>query len=190
MSIQKEIEFKNLLTQEEFDQLCRGFGISKKDFHLQTNTYFDTPDNQFRDAFIGFRLRVLEERNELTLKSPGENVHTMIETTHLISSSERNEILLSGEIKPRIYSEFQQLPELLVAFGTLRTERAEIPYQNGLLVLDRSDYLEHTDYEMEFEVTDLAKGRQSFNKLLEIYQIPKRQTLKKIARFMTKAQRK
>ncbi|WP_019413397.1 CYTH domain-containing protein [Paenisporosarcina sp. TG20] len=187
MTVQKEIEFKNLLQEEEFDQLCNEFGIADQDFQLQTNTYFDTVDYQLRDAFKAFRLRVLGERNELTLKEPGENTHTMIETTQLISNIERAKILNKGEIKPGIYNEFQQLPKILIPFGTLSTKRAEIAYKDGLLVLDRSEYLDHIDFEVEYEVNDLSKGQKHFNELLNTFKIPKRPTMKKIARFMKAA---
>ncbi len=187
MNVQKEIEFKNLLEKEEFDELCNAFGISQQDFHVQTNTYFDTENHQLRNSHMGFRLRVVGERNELTLKAPTDNVHTMMESTHLISANERDEILSNQSVKPREFSEFQQLPEILLAFGSLRTERAEIPYRGGLLVLDRSDYLGITDYEVEYEVTDITSGHHSFTELLKKHHIPKRQTLKKIARFMKAA---
>lgn len=191
MAIQKEIEYKNLLEKKEFDQLCKGLGITLKDFHSQTNTYFDTLDFQLRDAYIGFRLRVKGEHNELTLKAPGENIHTMIETTRLISTWERDEILRTETINPSKYEEFKQLESaVLKAFGSLRTNRAEITYQEGLLVLDQSEYLGQTDYEVEFEVKDLVSGEQNFLALLEEYNIPKRKTPKKIARFMNACNRK
>ena len=190
MSVQKEIEFKNLLEKEEFDRLCIGFDLSSQDFRSQVNTYFDTIDFQLREAMMGFRLRVVGERNELTLKAPGENIHTMIETTRYISANERDQILRSGSIHASIYEEFNQLPEALHAFGSIHTQRAEVPYQEGLLVLDHSAYLGQTDFEVEFEVNDLEKGQQSFLMLLETYQIPKRVTPKKIARFMKAAMQK
>ncbi|WP_075617321.1 CYTH domain-containing protein [Paenisporosarcina indica] len=190
MSIQKEIEFKNLLEKDEFHRLCSGFDISPKDFHTQTNTYFDTIDFKLRNASMGFRLRVLENRNELTLKSPGDNVHTMIEITRCIDTQERDQILDLGTIKTHSYDEFKQLPDALEAFGSLRTKRAEVTYQGGSLVLDCSDYLGHTDYEVEYEVTDAEKGQQIFLSLLGAYQIPIRNTPKKIARFMKMAQQK
>jgi uncharacterized protein YjbK len=114
----------------------------------------------------------------------------MIETTRLITDYERDEILQNGFIKPQAFDEFLSLPEVLFSFGSLRTCRVEIPYQKGLLVLDRSDYLGETDYEVEFEVTDYENGRQSFNKLLSTHRIPVRNTPKKIARFMRAAQHK
>ena len=184
MTVQKEIEFKNLLTKEEFNQLCKDFGLAAEDIISQTNTYFDTVDFQLRDASKGFRLRVVNGRNELTLKAPGENIHTMIETTRFISSDERDRIINAGTIDPSLYKEFQQLPNELHGFGSLRTERAEFAYQDGLLVLDRSHYLGHTDYEIEYEVKDVVSGQQSFLSLLKHYNIPTRKTPKKIARFM------
>ncbi len=184
MSIQKEIEFKNLLEPQEFENLCKEFNLSSTDFHTQTNTYFDTKDHQLRDAGMGFRLRVVGERNELTLKSPGENSHTMIETTCYISEIDRDKILQEGLIHTNIYPDFHQLPGIVYAFGTLKTQRSELNYQDGLLVLDRSDYLGHTDYEVEFEVSDLKRGRQHFYEFLDTFKIPQRQTDKKIARFM------
>ena len=190
MSIHKEIEFKVLLTKEEFHTLCRAFNVSEKDFHTQTNTYFDTKDFQLRDAYKGFRLRVLKQRNELTLKAPGENQHTMIETTRLITDKEREEVLTNGLIQTQDYEEFLSLPKELFAFGSLQTSRVEIPYQKGLLVLDRSDYLGQTDYEVEFEVTDYISGQNSFNNMLSTFGIPSRKTLKKIARFMNATQQK
>jgi len=114
----------------------------------------------------------------------------MIETTRLIDTHERDQILQLGAIQPNLYEEFKQLPNILKAFGSLRTQRAEVPFENGLLVLDCSDYLGHTDYEVEFEVTDIETGQQSFLTLLETYKIPKRNTPKKIARFMKVAQQK
>ena len=190
MTVQKEIEFKNLLEIAEFNHLCKDFGLSSEDFHSQTNTYFDTADFQLRDASKGFRLRVAGNRNELTLKAPGENVHTMIETTRAISADERERIISEGTIDISLYEEFHHLPKELIVFGSLRTERAEFSYQNGLLVLDRSYYLGHIDYEIEYEVKDMVSGQQSFLLLLKDFNIPTRVTPKKIARFMKAAKQK
>ena len=69
MQSEREIEFKNLLTKLEFQSLVGALGLTSTDFQSQTNYYFDTPDNYFKEKKMGFRLRVLPNRNELTLKS-------------------------------------------------------------------------------------------------------------------------
>ncbi|MFX3673260.1 MAG: CYTH domain-containing protein [Paenisporosarcina sp.] len=187
MSNQIEIEFKNLLTREEFQNLCQAFSVRNTDFHSQTNTYFDTPNFDLRDSKSGFRLRVLAKRNELTLKSPSTDIHTMIETTELVSNEIRDIILQQGFIDTKQFAAFSHLPPLLHAFGSLRTERAEIAYEGGLLVLDHSHYMQKEDFEVEYEVEDVELGRTLFLELLAKYDIPMRQTDKKIARFMKAA---
>lgn len=50
----------------------------------------------------------------------------------------------------------------LTILGALRTARLETNYKNELLVLDRSDYFDKVDYELEFEVTDYNNGLKNF----------------------------
>lgn len=187
LSNQLEIEFKNLLTHKEFLRLCKTFSICDTDFLSQTNTYFDTPDFSLRDEQMGFRLRTLPSRNELTLKSPSSNEHSMLETTELVTNEERDAILLQGYIDTSQFKSFSHLPPRLYSFGSLRTERAEFHYKDGLLVLDHSHYMQQEDYEVEYEVEDVELGRKNFLDLLDRHDIPTRQTDKKIARFMKAA---
>ncbi|MDX1807227.1 MAG: CYTH domain-containing protein [Paenisporosarcina sp.] len=189
MSSQTEIEFKNLLTAEEFYTMREAFSLSSSDFHSQTNIYFDTTDFQLKTAKKGFRLRVVGDRNELTLKSPGDNAHTMLEVTELISNEKRDQILAQGFIDTSIYQAFSQLPDRVNVFGSLRTERAEVHYQGGLLVFDHSYYMQWEDFEVEYEVEDLETGRTHFYNLLKEHHIPTRKTDTKIARFMKEAMR-
>jgi uncharacterized protein YjbK len=187
LSSQIEIEYKNLLNRAEFDHLCHTFSIRDTDFHSQTNTYFDTTDFTLRDAKMGFRLRVLLGRNELTLKTPSTDAQTMIETTELVTNEVRDEILQQGFIDTKQFHAFSHLPTRLNSFGSLRTERAETAYKGGLLVLDHSHYMQQDDYEVEYEVDDVDLGRKNFSELLTKYDIPIRLTDKKIARYMKAA---
>ena len=92
MHKEQEIEFKNLLTKEEFDHLLAQFHVDQSHFHSQTNYYYDTPDNYFKNNKMGFRLRVLNTHNELTLKAPVQK-HVMEETTLTVSNAERDNII-------------------------------------------------------------------------------------------------
>ena len=48
-------------------------------------------------------------------------------------------------------------------FGTLTTYRKEFQYKDGLLVLDKSYYLNKHDYELEYEVRKILKSvRRTF----------------------------
>jgi uncharacterized protein YjbK len=180
-----EIEFKNLLTKVEFENLLKTFNIEDKDIVKQSNHYFDTPDFSLKD--LGSALRIREKKNsfELTLKQPA--AVGLLETTQHLSSNE-----FEAAIKKQIFPEGivqERLEQLdiafnnIVYFGTLTTKRAEFPYKEGLLVLDHSFYLEKEDYEIEYEVEDFQTGQLVFQELLKQYDIPIRKTQNKIARF-------
>lgn len=68
-------------------------------------------------------------------------------------------------------------------FGSLATNRAEKETEKGLIVLDHSRYLNKEDYEIEFEAADWHEGRKAFEKLLQQFSIPQRETKNKILRF-------
>ena len=65
-----EIEFKTLLTKEEYDSL-RDFFKEQPPIR-QTNHYIDTPDQAIRNHQMALRIRTLADRAELTLKVPQE----------------------------------------------------------------------------------------------------------------------
>jgi len=180
-----EIEFKNLINKEEFNRLVQHFNLSKHSFHQQTNDYFDTQNFSLKLLSSALRVRTKENKYELTLKEP----HTvgLLETTDYISHEEKkilfkNNGFPNGNVKQRLIEKGIPVDEI-IHFGTLNTERAEIPYKGGILVFDKSSYLNITDYEIEFEVNNAEEGLKVFNSLLHQFHIPKRPTLNKIARF-------
>ena len=183
MLSEKEIEFKNLLTKEEFDLLVAYFNLKPSDFTLQTNYYFDTADHYFKKQKIGFRLRVLPDSNELTLKIPLKP-HVMEEKTELITNEERDAIIQ--------HLNFPSLPFLekwpdrgsLKCIGSMETLRTKIELENGNLFLDHSFYSQMEDFEVEYESTDVENGKKFFLHFLKKHNIPIRHTDKKIARLM------
>jgi uncharacterized protein YjbK len=178
-----EIEFKNLLTKEEFEHLLAQFHLDQTHFHSQTNFYYDTPDNYFKNNKMGFRLRVLNTHNELTLKAPVQK-HVMEETTLSISNTERDNIIQHNQFPVVPFLETIKDKDLLACLGSIQTNRAHIPYQNGILFFDHSIYSQVEDFEIEYESQDIENGEKIFLQLLETYQIPIRNTDKKIARLM------
>lgn len=52
MAQEIEIELKQLLMKEEFEQLKEYFQLKDEDFHTQTNYYFDTPQFDIKSKFI------------------------------------------------------------------------------------------------------------------------------------------
>ncbi|MGT0202218.1 CYTH domain-containing protein [Staphylococcus aureus] len=72
--------------------------------------------------------------------------------------------------------------------GALTTYRQETKYKGDLLVLDKSEYFDTTDYEvaLQIEVKDYNQGLQKFQSLLNELNLEHHQPLNKVQRFFKK----
>ncbi len=180
-----EIEFKNLLKQDEFEKLKSYFHITNEQFAFQENHYFDTINFQLKSKGAALRIRSKQDQFVLTLKQP--NKVGLLETHQSLSTQQAKLLLagtemITGQIKEQIKSMGINEKELEY-FGSLRTNRSEVLYKNGKIVLDHSFYLNVEDYEVEYEVDNEAEGKAHFKELLEQINIPIRETQNKIQRF-------
>lgn len=185
MSSELEIEFKNLVTKEEFMNMIHEFNIKKEDMFVQQNYYFDTPGFDLKNTRCALRIRKKNEKYELTLKQPVKDgnweTNEHLEEQAALKMIEFGQIP-DGEIKNTL-ARLNIHSDCFSCFGCLTTKRAEIDYLDGLLVFDNSSYLNKEDYEIEYEVTDKKQGEENFRKLMEHFQIPLRTTENKIIRF-------
>jgi uncharacterized protein YjbK len=180
-----EIEFKNLLSQGEFMNLIKHFKIEETEFTNQENHYLDTGDFQLRNMQSALRIRNKKNTFTLTLKTPLEEglleTHQSLSAQGAIDLLEQN-VFPDGEVKDMLLELGLSIPSLR-HFGSLITNRAEIGFNDGLLVLDKSSYFNKVDYELEYEVQDYKLGKKNFLDLLNQHGIPKRETENKIMRF-------
>ncbi|CUA79387.1 CYTH domain-containing protein [Anoxybacillus suryakundensis] len=185
MKHELEIEFKNMLTAEEFSRFTHAFAVRDDEWNVQQNYYFDTPDFQLKQQKSALRIRLKNGTYTLTLKQPYED--GLLET-HEPLTNETATALISGakSLEGDIANILQSLhiaPTAIVCFGALTTRRVERPYKNGTLVLDYSEYMNVADYEIEYEASERTEGEKVFSALLQSFHIPKRQTKNKIERF-------
>lgn len=181
MDIHTEIEFKSMLTKEEYTRIRDAFPFTT---YRQKNEYLDTADHLFSKQKKGCRIRTKEGNFELTIKTP----ITQDET------EERNWSLTNEQ-----YHQFQQTRDLsyidplfsqpLQSIGFVETIRSEAPYKSGVLMVDHSIYEYHEDYEVEFEVTDSKQGREEFENFLNEFELPYRAAEKKLVRMKTSGKR-
>lgn len=180
-----EIEFKNMITTDEFTALMNFLNLRSEDFSEQENHYFDTPDFLLKEKGSALRIRQKYGSFELTLKQP--HPEGLLETNEDLSESEAAEMIQTGKIpREQIKKSLEELgikTDNLRYFGTLTTKRAEKEYNKGLAVLDHSRYLDKEDFEIEFEVDDRKDGQMVFLNLLQQLNIPVRKTENKIKRF-------
>jgi uncharacterized protein YjbK len=185
MSQELEIEFKNILVEDEYRQLLSAFSISEDKKVIQENFYFDTPKFSLKDVGAALRIREKNGIYTLTLKQPVKR--GLLETHQVLSKEEAEQMLNGGNIiEGEVVSILKGLSietSNVRFFGSLKTKRAEVEYKNGLLVLDKSYYLNQIDFEVEYEVTDEVSGKEVFKELLQQYKIPIRKTDNKILRF-------
>jgi uncharacterized protein YjbK len=184
-----EIEFKNLLTQAEFNNIKKRLSLTETDFSLQKNHYFDTSSNELKDLKCALRIREKNDKHELTLKQPADD--GLLETNQVVTREETTKMLLegclpAGEVKVAL-DNLGVYSKKFNHFGTLSTNRAETPYKGGLLVLDYSFYLNNEDYELEYEVKDKQTGEEIFLEFLRDLNIPFRPAENKIKRFLKAA---
>lgn len=178
-----EIEYKTLLTKNEYQQLLPQF--SDITATKQTNYYIDTADFSIRDAKMALRVRAFENRAELTLKIPQqvgnmeynqsltlEECHTLINTC----------VLPEGEIRILLTHAAINLDELKV-LGSLTTIRYGKETTIGLMALDENHYFDKTDYELELEVIDAEMGKEQFDYFLQAHHIHYKYAKPKVARF-------
>ncbi|WP_214881862.1 MULTISPECIES: CYTH domain-containing protein [unclassified Exiguobacterium] len=184
MTQEVEIEFKSMLTKKEYETLLQTYKLENQ-VRWQANDYFDTPSFQLKEKGAALRIREKKHGQVLTLKQP--NDVGLLETHAIITEAEAEDLFKYGIIHDdqmkQALAPFQ-LSAPLEHLGRLETHRAEHQMKDGLLVLDESHYLETTDYEIEFEVTNEEAGRRAFERLLAEHGLPYRPAKNKIVRFM------
>ena len=181
-----EIEFKNLLNKEEYERLLRTFNLNDDMPVKQINHYLDTNDFQLKSHGCALRIREKNGTYTLTLKQPKDEglleTHQQITIVEMASIMKGNSIPF-GSILSILTSEYHINVDHIKYFGSLTTFRFETKFESGLLVLDKSEFLDETDYELEFEVSNYDIGQAQFKQLLEVQRIPLRETKNKIVRF-------
>ncbi|CDZ99200.1 CYTH domain protein [Jeotgalicoccus saudimassiliensis] len=182
---EKEIEFKNLLTENEYGKIQNDHFPRVKPMHL-TNYYIDNDELQLIGNLLMLRIRVEDSRQLMTVKIPDEQ-HVVYEYSGVTDISLTEGVRIDEESIPENIRE--QLTKRgipvnnLAIQGSLITERLEKPSHSGLLVLDKSSYLGTADYELEFEAPDVGTGKSEFAQILNKYGIVRREEIVKSARF-------
>lgn len=184
MSQEIEIEFKNMLTKEEFKKLKQILSLPNNTFS-QTNYYFETIDFSLLKKQSALRIREKNKQYIATLKQPYEDAllesHVKL-TRKQFKQSIENQFVSLDPIHRQLNDLEIDHTELQYQ-GLLQTLRQEMNYRDCLLVLDKSIYNGQLDYELELETDSYSYGEKVFIDLLNKFDIPQRNTPNKVARF-------
>ncbi len=174
MTNNKEIEFKTFITEEKYNELLKEFELENNIFP-QTNYYFDTLDTTLMNEMTVLRIRQKGNNYKLTKKT---RASVGADETHILISKEQALDWLKNGLDASIIG----LPYFVKNIAELTTYRASTPYKNGTLFLDKSEYYNHVDYEIEYEVDDVKEGLNDFKQFLESHNIPYVESIRKSKR--------
>ncbi|WP_432724301.1 CYTH domain-containing protein [Staphylococcus equorum] len=187
MATNNEIEFKQLLSQSQYQSIYNKYFPEMQPFS-QTNYYIDTEQFDLRSHKSALRIRVKDDYYEMTLKVPAEvGLMEYNFETHVIP--ELNKELVANDLPIEITEQLNKMNvdvNQLVILGALTTSRLEKEIQGNLLVLDKSDYLNYQDYELEYEVEDYDDGLIQFKMILEAFDIKHETPENKVQRFFNR----
>lgn len=180
MSKELEIEFKTLLTREEYLRLCEMF--ADKRGNLQVNYYFDTPRFTLKATEVGLRVRK-SDKYVITLKK--KKGYALQEINETISEETFNQFLSTGivpveEIKVELDDIIKD--QLLKNYMTLSTYRISFPYKKGIIAIDKCKYVDTVDYELEYEATSYEAGKREFVELVREFKVTYKKSQPKIKR--------
>ena len=190
-----EIEFKNLLTKEEYlTLLAKEFpkdSIQREKYAIeQTNYYFDTSNQDLKKQNSALRIRVTKSYNEMTFKIPYQGF--LLENTLHLSDNDTSEIINNKQIILSSFNspdnDFSFLDKEIkdstyYLFNSFQTKRFEKPVKSHLIVLDMTIFQNGViHYELEVESNDENEGREFFESILRKYGVPIRKASPKIQR--------
>ncbi|MDW4413523.1 CYTH domain-containing protein [Staphylococcus saprophyticus] len=184
MATNNEIEFKQLLTQSQYQSIYKTYFQDVGTFS-QTNYYIDTPQFDLKANQSALRIRVKDDYNEMTLKIPAE-VGLMEYNFETRVVPELNKSITTQMLPAEIIEQLEKMDfdlNQLVILGALTTERLEKEVNGNLLVLDKSRYLAFEDFELEFEVDDYDEGFKQFKNILEQFNMQHEIPDNKVQRF-------
>ena len=182
MDKEHKYQFKSLLTLDEYIKLLKRFSGYTSDH--QTNHYFDT--SRFSLKALDASLRVREkEKLELTFKRKKgymtQEITIPIDQDYFDEIKETG-VLPEGDIKTQLNSLIGN--QKLFNYISLSTTRIYLSYKSGLVLIDKSEYLNTIDYEISFLVSNYNEGKKEFVQLINDLGITYTKSEKKIKRAL------
>lgn len=181
-----EVEFKSLISKEEYDRLLKKFKNTKS--NIQTNHYFDTNRFSLKASEISFKIR---EKDDVSLTYKRKKGYSIDEKTIVINKEILSDIKNTGKLDCEKYEILTEIAndvekvikdQKLVNIFSLSTDRSYLPYGSGILNIDKSSYLDIVDYEIEFATKSSLTAKDEFIKLINDLQINYKKSDKKIQR--------
>lgn len=184
-----EVGFKSLITPEEYERLIEQFKGNRID--SQINHYFDTPRFSLKALDISLRVR---EREGLEISLKRKKGYSVNVINHDITPDIYQELNETGVIPLEdIRNDLAPIigEQKVSRFLSLSTLRTYLPYNKGILFIDKSEYSfsvhgnEYSgfiDYEIEYIANSYHQGKKEFIELISDLEVQYKKADKKIKR--------
>jgi uncharacterized protein YjbK len=161
-----EIEFKSAITKKKYLELLKKFDLENNIFK-QINYYFDTDDYTFNQQKIVLRIRQKgEERFKVTLKSQSEEGAY---ENHVFLQKEQALDMIENGFNTKDF--FEDIDAFVTYKVNLSNYRVSTPYEGGVIFLDKCEYCNVVDYEVEYEASSFKEGKLIFENFLKSHNI-------------------
>lgn len=170
-----ECEARNFIDEETFNTIKNELLEKGETRHFfQTNYYFDDEFYSLNNHHRTLRVRIIEnEKSELTIKIKGKDGDIeynepldLKRALRLVENFEINNEIIKQEI-------LKITKEKIFCLGHLRTERFELKHKKYLFVLDKNEYFDVVDFNIEVEAKNKKEAEKYLKKLLKKYKIKK-----------------
>lgn len=173
-------EFKTLLTKSEYDSIYKKF--KQYSGNLQTNYYFDTKRFTLKASDAVLRIK---RRDGLLLTFERKKGYNILRIDEEINEDQFNELINNGIIpSEKIEEEVKEIikGQNIINFMNLSTYRISFPYKKGKLSLDKCEYVDTVDYELEYEASNREMGKMEFIEIIKEFGIAYKKSQLKLKR--------
>lgn len=174
-------EFKTLLSKQEYERIFKLYKDIEGD--IQTNYYFDT--KRFTLKASNAVLRVKRTDRGLTYILERKKGYNFVKIKEDMTENEFNELKETGKIaNPVILAELTDIikDQLVVNFMSLATFRISFQYKRGKISLDRCEYVNTVDYELEYQASNRDSGKNDFIEIIKEFNITYKKSQVKLKR--------
>lgn len=184
-----EIEYKALLTQAQFMEILHAYPFPKEPV-LQTNHYFETEDFALKDMASALRIREISGEYVITLKE-AKSDH-VLETHDTIDKETftawKNGHITFAHASGKALKRLGIKAEELRYVGALTTSRYSFTEAAVTYCLDKSEYANQVDYELEIEEASPGQAKAIFDQIVAQTGMTNIVSETKIARFFNAIQ--
>ena len=147
-----ENEFKIMLNLEQYEKLLAMYEWNE--VITQINHYYDTDDLLMSSLHITVRVREIDGKYFLQEKLPGEAQYSRVELEKPLEFLP--DVIGVGDLPDSPSLDVTGIKRL----GQLKTVRNVHRFEGGEIDLDKSEYFDKTDYEIEIEFLDENNARK------------------------------